>query len=78
MNDFLVLFAQNARFEHAQMMFKISMTVVGISIFLIGAGFIFAKPKDPEKVTTPATKWTGIAIVGAVGSAIIAYAWLGL
>jgi len=74
----LILLAQDtARFNRGQSIFQLGLTGVGVAIIIMGAALCFSKPKDPEKATSPAVKWTALGVCGLLGLGIIAYAWLG-
>lgn len=72
-----LLFAQDAaRFERAQDLYTWSLTAVGVGLLLIGAGFLFSRPKGGEKDVSPGVTRSIGGIVSLVGLCLIIYAWL--
>ena len=76
---FVILFAQQKRFDRGQAMFQWGLTMAGTGILIAAVGILFSKSKAKEgaKETPPAVKFLAAAVIAAVGIGLIAYAWLG-
>jgi hypothetical protein len=78
MQKLLLLLAHNARFDEEMLGIKKAATVAVIGFLIAIAGLLFSMSKDSERKTSPAVKWIAFGISVAIGSGIIAYAWLAI
>lgn len=74
---YLILLAQQSRYERGLSIFQWGLTGVGVAILLTAAGVVFSRSEDPAKQMSPVVKAIVAVVFAALGFGIIGYAWLG-
>ena len=75
--QYLMSFAQQARYERGLSIFQWGLTGVGVAILLAAAGVVFSRSKDSEKQMSPVVRIVAALVFLALGFGIIGLAWLG-
>ncbi len=68
--QYLMSFAQQARYERGLSIFQWGLTGVGVAILLAAAGVVFSKSKDSARQMSPAVKAIAALVFLALGFGI--------